>query len=175
MRMSTLKPQDLFVVLALADRAAETRSYAEWGERLGLSASEVHAAVRRARAAGLLRGDGRRRIVNRAALLEFLEHGVRFVFVPERGGMTRGIPTSHAAPPLDALIAAGGEPPPVWPSATGTTRGLAFEPLYRSVPDAAARDPALYQRLALVDALRAGSARERALAAELLPEALGGG
>ena len=53
---------------------------------------------------------------------------------------------------------------PVWPSADGTVRGLAFSPLYRSAPQAAGRDEILYELLALVDALRAGRARERELA-----------
>jgi hypothetical protein len=38
------------------------------------------------------------------------------------------------------------------------------QPLDRSVPQAARRDPALYDLLALVDALRIGRARERGLA-----------
>jgi hypothetical protein len=36
------------------------------------------------------------------------------------------------------------------------------------VPQAAARNPALYELLALFDAVRGGSLRERALAIELL-------
>ena len=54
--------------------------------------------------------------------------------------------------------------PPVWPWPNGDTRGVGLEPLYKSVPRAALRDPALYQLLALVDAIRDGRARERNLA-----------
>jgi hypothetical protein len=45
-------------------------------------------------------------------------------------------------------------------------------PLYESVPEAALEDPQFYELLALFDALRAGQARERKLAAELLGERL---
>ena len=53
------------------------------------------------------------------------------------------------------------EPPPVWPDADGTVRGIEFSPLYKSVPQAAKRDAKLYQLLALVDAIRGGEGPER--------------
>ena len=53
---------------------------------------------------------------------------------------------------------------PIWPDPDGTRQGVAVEPLYRSVPVAAKNDAALYDLLALVDALRIGRARERAIA-----------
>lgn len=43
-------------------------------------------------------------------------------------------------------------------------------PLYPTAPLAAARNPSLYELLVLFDAIRAGSARERALAVQLLDE-----
>jgi hypothetical protein len=49
---------------------------------------------------------------------------------------------------------------------------MTLEPLYPSVPDAAKRNPALYGLLVLFDALRAGSARERNIAQEMLGERL---
>jgi len=50
----------------------------------------------------------------------------------------------------------------------GSDRGIALEPLHESAPEIARRDPALAERLALVDALRLGDARVRGLAADLL-------
>lgn len=61
---------------------------------------------------------------------------------------------------------------PVWPHKDCKARGIAFNPLYPSVPDAAARNPELYELLALFDAVRGGSARERARAVELLDKRL---
>ena len=133
---------------------------------LGMSPSEVHAAVSRTVFAGLLNQETR--LPNRKALLEVLIHGVQYVFPAERGEITRGLPTAHAAPPLLKRMVAGGDPVPVWPDPDGDVRGEELRPLYRSVPYAARRDPALYELLVLVDALRGGRARERMLAADEL-------
>ena len=157
-----LKPQDALVLLKLVVAAGAVWTYPSLAESLGMSASEVHAAVGRAKRAGLY--DEHRRAPNRKALVEFLVHGLRYVFPAERGPLTRGLPTAHAAPPLNEKIQGNGEPPPVWPDAEGTVRGEELRPLYRSVPGAARRDPALYELLALVDAIRSGRARERKLA-----------
>jgi hypothetical protein len=46
----------------------------------------------------------------------------------------------------------------------GKTRGYSFAPLYKTVPQAALRDPFLYQMLALLDAIRDGRSSERHLA-----------
>ncbi len=76
----------------------------------------------------------------------------------------RPIPTSYAAEPLKSEISISNDLPPVWPWHDGDTRGVGLEPLYKNVSRAALRDPALYQLLALVDAIRDGRARERNLA-----------
>ena len=154
------------------------------GLELGMSSSEVHAAMKRLRASGLLQaevitngklraGKPSRSRPNATALSEFLVHGLKYVFPVKRGELTRGIPTSYAATPLKKLIAKGQEPPPVWPYAEGKVRGTAFEPLYPTVPFAASRDRALYELLAIVDALRDGRARERKLAEKELMHRLG--
>jgi hypothetical protein len=59
------------------------------------------------------------------------------------------------------MITQGKEPSPVWPYAEGKQRGSAFEPLYKTAPIAALRDPSFYEYLALADALRDGRVRER--------------
>jgi hypothetical protein len=169
-----LKPQDLLVVLKILVRNREPWNYSGLAVELAMSPAEVHQSVKRATSAGLLFKDpraedsrsGRAHVVNRAALLEFLLHGLKYVFIPELGGEARGMPTAHAAPPLASRIVQADALPPVWPSAEGAVRGLSLSPLYRSAPFAAGRDPNLYELLALVDALRAGRARERELARE---------
>jgi len=168
-----LRPQDLVVLLRLALERGPAPPYAALAADLGLTASETHAAVERAVAAQLARKDaGGKATVVREALRLFLQHGARYCFPATRGGMTRGLPTGYAAPPLNELIVAGSDPVPVWPHKNGTLRGIALQPLYPSVPDAAARNPALYELLVLFDAIRAGSARERALAIDLLDKRL---
>ncbi len=136
-----------------------------------MSQSEVHAGVRRAVAARLMNdattANGR---LNYLALREFLIHGVRYAYPPKHGGLTRGMPTGYAAPPLNKVIVQPNEPPPVWPYAEGVVRGYSFAPLYPTVPMAAERDPKLYELLALVDAMRDGRARERNFAVKEFEE-----
>ena len=62
------------------------------------------------------------------------------------------------------------DPPPVWPHPKGSMRGVALEPLHGAAPGSALRDSGLYELLALLDAVRAGRARERSLAVKLIEE-----
>jgi len=167
----TLRPQDLVVLLRLSLDEDALPSYAGLSAELSLTASEIHAAVDRAVTAQLARKDerGKPRVV-REALRQFVQHGARYCFPATRGELTRGMATLHAAPPLKDKIVQTNEPVPVWPDKNGTVRGMAFTPLYPTVPEAAARNPGLYSLLVLVDAIRGGSPRERALAIKLLDE-----
>lgn len=162
--MQSLKPQDILVVLKLLLLRGEVWSYAELAVALKLSPSQVHASVKRLLAAKLAVKQGEQIVPHRQNLAEFLAHGIRYAFAPERGEITRGIPTGYAAPPLDYHFAPSSELPPVWPDAKGEVRGYSFSPLYSKVPGAARSDPSLYELLALVDAIRGGQARERAIA-----------
>ena len=158
-----LKAQDVVVALKLVDASPDEKAFPKLALALGISASEVHGAVKRAIACGLV--DGETRCVRKEALSEFLVHGLRYVFPARWSGVTRGLPTSYAAPPLKSQLAEG-ELPPVWPHPEGTARGEGLAPLYKSAPGAALRDPHLYEWLALVDAVRGGRARERKLAGQ---------
>ncbi len=169
-----LKPQDVVVLLKLVSLGQEPWNFQRLAMELSISQSEVHAGVKRAVAARLMSDvsstSGR---PVRAALLEFLIHGVKYAYPPERGELARGVATGYAAPPLNKVIVGSGDPPPVWPYAEGSVRGYAFMPLYPSVPQAALKDPNLYELLALVDAIRDGRARERSLAEKELESRLG--
>lgn len=77
-------------------------------------------------------------------LLALLSHGDGPVTLPELAGLTG----------LAACLA--------------QARGLALMPLYPTVPDAALRNETLYAMLSLFDAIRAGQARERNAAHDLL-------
>jgi hypothetical protein len=161
-----LKPQDVVILLKLIAQGRPS-SYSDLASQLSMSASEVHAGMIRATEAGLL--DPGSKMPIRAALQEFLLHGVRYAYPPKRGSMSRGIPTSYAAPPLSEHFSqSANDPPPVWPDPEGTEKGYALFPLYPSVPKAARQDKMLYELLALVDAIREGRVRERALASDQL-------
>ena len=106
------------------------------------------------------------------SLLEFILHGLKYVFPAEPGPLCRGMPTAHSAPPLSGQIVSSENDQYVWPSNEGEVRGQAIEPIYESVPKAARKDPQLYEMLALIDALRVGRARERKIAVEELTRRL---
>jgi hypothetical protein len=169
-----LKPQDVVVALKLSGFSGKRPAFARIAMELCMSPSEVHAAVKRGQEAHLVHGPELGEKANVAALEEFLIHGLKYAFPAKRGGVTRGFPTSYAAEPLVRHIDQGDELPPVWPSAEGTTKGVALEPLYPTVPEAAKRDPQLYELLALVDALRDGRVRERKIAEKELVRRLRG-
>jgi hypothetical protein len=166
-----LKGQDVVVLLKLLgwDEPFPVRDLAS---QLGFDVAGTHRAMRRLDEAGLYSVE--RRKVYRAAAEEFLIHAAKFSFPARWGSEVRGVPTSWAAEPLRAELADSGGLPPVWPYAKGTVRGLGLEPLHAMVPEAALADQALWQRLALVDALRSNdSARITQLAEKLLKERVG--
>ncbi len=166
-----LKPQDIYILLKLIVLGEAPWSYSALAGDLFMSPSEVHAGLKRAVAARLM--DSQRGRPIKKALEEFLIHGVKYAFPPDRGGLTRGLPTAFAADPLKNMISQPKEPPPVWPDPEGVIRGYEFSPLYKSVPKAALKDRKLYEILALVDAIRDGRAREREIAARELKARIG--
>ena len=160
----SLKPQDVLFLLKLIARKGQPWTFNGLAIELNMSPSEVHAAANRAIAARLAIRDEKQIRPNIRNLTEFLLHGVQYTFFPERSGLSRGMPTAHATAPLMNSFSPKSEPVPVWPDPEGEVRGESFAPLYKSVPVAARKDAKLYELLALVDAIRGGSARERELA-----------
>jgi hypothetical protein len=163
-----LKPLDLVAGLeAHLWPVADPWSYERLATALGASPSQVHTSLKRLEAGGLYRAADRSLRVH--AFLRFAIHGVPVVFPAHVGDVAVGMPIAHAAPPLsDCLVYSE---PYVWPTGSGVA-GRAVLPLHPGAPHAAAGDPALYQALALLDALRVGRARDRRLAAEHLERLL---
>ncbi len=166
-----LRSFDIAVLLKLTLPGAAELSFQKLASDLHVASSEVHGAVKRARLSGLMQHDGPKR-VNRSAFLDLLGHGMRYVYPPIRGEQTRGVPTSFAAEPLRSVIHEGGSEVPVWPYVLGKVRGYSFEPLYKHAAEAALADPAFYELLSLVDALRDGRVRERKIALEIMGKRL---
>lgn len=166
-----LKPQDVLVALKWALHPRERWTFPKLSAALGIPVGGVHNSVQRALQAKLMAKIGQHPTVLVAArenLLEFLIHGLMYAYPAERGGLSRGVPTAHAAPVLKRHFAATEGLPPVWPDPKGKVRGETFTPLYKTSVKASVGDPDLYAALALIDAIRGGNARERALAIKLL-------
>ncbi|MGV3523468.1 MAG: hypothetical protein ACO1RX_04550 [Candidatus Sericytochromatia bacterium] len=162
-----MRPQDIAILLYLSDLASTNWKMADVAQALQISQSEVSEALHRCEIARLL--DKKNKKVFRAGLLEFVLHGLKYVFPIVPGAVTRGVPTAHAAYPLNAHILQSSESF-VWPYAEGTQRGQAILPLYPSLPAIVADKPGFYALLALCDALRIGRAREVNLAREELTQ-----
>ncbi|NCF59636.1 MAG: hypothetical protein GWP64_07245 [Gammaproteobacteria bacterium] len=167
----SLKSQDVLVLLKLVARGKAPWTYNGLAVELDLSPSQVHAAVQRAVKSGLAYEADDQIYVHTRNLEEFLVHGIRYLFVPERGAKTRGMATLTSAPPLAALFV-NGEEPIVWPDSSGELRGESLAPIYKTAPRAARSDPGLYELLVIADALRAGRTRERQAAAKELKKKL---
>lgn len=152
-----LNPQDILVALQLTLAPSGRGLALDVAEVLGLSPAEVHYSFKRLIACKLVRNarDGALPTVNKRHLSELLIHGVRYVYPAAPAELTRGVPTAHGAPPLARELLSD-DPPPVWPHPRGVVKGFAVAPLYKSAPDAALRNPKLYELLALTDALRLG-------------------
>lgn len=159
-----ISSQDIVILLKIIALDNKTWFQNTLAESLHISQSEISKSLMRSKYAGLLDSSGKK--VNRLALMEFLQYGIRYVFPQQPGAIVRGIATAHSAAPLHNIIQS--KEPYVWPSAKGSIRGQSILPLYPSVIDAVKQDETLYELLALVDAIRVGRAREKELAIQEL-------
>lgn len=166
-KMDKLNGLDVLLALKLAVlREGAKPSLDDLREQLDAPRSSLSLAEHRLRSHGLLRPE-KGRHVNRLALIDFLENGLRWLMPARPGPIELGIPTAHSAEPL-AKHLAGDDDPVVMPLPGGPVRGRAIEPIHKSAPRAAELDPQLHQLLALADALRSGRARDRNLASKEL-------
>jgi len=165
---SGMRPQDIAILLKIASKKDMPWLMKDLAVELGISASEVSESLNRSAIAGLISKDKKR--IMKLAILDFLQHGLRYVFPQIPGAKVRGVPTAHAAPPLASEITSA--EPYVWPYSEGTVRGESIEPLHPKVPEACLKDSLFYEYMALCDALRAGRAREKTLAIEELKKRL---
>ncbi|HMJ02902.1 MAG TPA: hypothetical protein VK506_08165 [Conexibacter sp.] len=164
-------PVDLYVLAGVLATGERSRSLRSLATTMGLDHTMVHRALRRSEQVRLYRaGTGR---VDRAGFEELVVHAARFVAPAPLGELVPGVPAAWAAEPMAERIRTDGEdPPPVWPDPRGVTRGQALEPLHRAAVAAAGRTPSLVELLVLIDSLRAGDARVRAVAADALHDVL---
>ncbi|MFC2152315.1 hypothetical protein ACFLSE_07280 [Bacteroidota bacterium] len=161
---SGMRPHDIIVLLKIAAKGKNYWLMKDLSFELGISASEISESINRSSIAGLLSTDKRK--LMKSAFLEFLEHGLKYVFPQQPGAIVRGIPTAHSAMPLTNLISSTEKF--VWPYAKGEYRGQAIVPLHNGVPEACLKDVKLYELLALTDAIRVGRVREKDLALQEL-------
>jgi hypothetical protein len=165
-----MKTQDILTLGLLLAHAGPPMPFKDIAAGTGLSLGEAHASLRRLIKSGLVHPETRQALP--LATGEFLAHGLRYVFPPNFGGQVRGLVTAGGAKPLAERFVASDQEW-VWPWEDGQEMGLALEPFYASAPQACAADPALYEWMALFDALRAGRARESRFAQQEVASRLG--
>jgi len=159
-----MKAQDIVVLAILLSDSEAKEGIAPLAVLSGLSLSETHGAIKRLGEAGLM--DAHTRKPKPAAALEFFLHGLKYVFPVKPGPRVRGVGTAHSAAPLKMAFGENGGEPWVWPWEKGRERGESIKPLYKTTPRICAENPKVWELLALLDGLRAGSSRVRKLAAD---------
>lgn len=166
-RMDSIKSHDIVVLLKVLCKGAKGWKYESLEQELSMSKSAIFRSLNRCAGARFISQKPYTQFYAKN-VLEFLLHGVQYVFATEPGKVTRGIATAHSAPPLKELILSQNEVY-VWPYAKGKERGQAIEPLTDAIA-AVEGDTDLYQLLTLIDAIRIGKVREKQAAAELLTQ-----
>jgi hypothetical protein len=168
----SLKPQDLAMAFKLVGLAGQKMPYAELARAMQMSQFEAHACLARLSGARLLTEVNGAPALVMPAFRPMVLQGAAYFFPAVRGEVTTGFPTAHGMEPLRSKLMPVDSLPPVWPHPEGPVRGNTLLPLYPKLPLAAQEDPALYELLALFDALRIGQAREREIARSMLEERL---
>jgi predicted transcriptional regulator len=163
-----MRPHDIVILLKLVTKGDQPWRMKDLSYELDISASEISESLNRSVIAGLISQN--KKTVQKSALLDFLEYGLRYVYPQQPGSLTRGIPTAHSAAPISQSIVS--ENPYIWPYKEGSVRGEALVPLHPKVPEACLRDPLFYEYMSLCEALRVGKARERSLAMDELKSRL---
>lgn len=159
-----MRPQDVAILLKIVLMDSQNWQLVGLANLLKISISEISESLNRSRLAGLI--DYNKKKINRQNLLEFLEHGVRYVFPQQPGSMVRGVPTAHSHPDMKKYFIS--EMNYVWPDNKGDAMGLMIEPFYKKQVEAVKEDQEFYKLLALVDVIRVGKVREIEYAADEL-------
>jgi DNA-binding MarR family transcriptional regulator len=163
-----MRPQDIVILLKIIALGKTLWQAKDIAQTLYISSSEVSESLNRSSKAGLI--DYNKKRVNKQSLLEFLEHGIHYVFPQQPGSMTNGIPTAHSHPYLRQFF--DSDIFYVWSDIHGKERGLSIEPLYPKQTIAVKNDETLYKLLALVDVIRVGRQREINVAVKELSKIL---
>ncbi len=165
-KSSHLKPQDVVLLNKLIANPNKDYRISDLSYELGISGAEISHSFYRLQRSELINPIDRKPLRQNA--LEFLLHGLRYVFPAKLEAVANGVPTAHSALPLSKKISSAKNDQYIWPYSEGEVRGHSIIPLYPSVPEACMRDENLHELLALCDGIRVGRARERKLAKEEL-------
>ena len=163
-----MRPQDVAILLKIVSVNEQDWQLVRLSHLLRISISEISESLNRSWLAGLI--DYNKKRVNRQNLMEFLEHGVKYVFPQQPGAMVKGTPTAHSHPNMKKKFIS--EINYVWADSRGSAMGLMIEPFYKNQVEAVKNDETYYRLLALVDVVRVGKVREIKYALDELKKAI---
>lgn len=159
-----MRPHDIAVLLKIIARKENQWLNKDLAAELFISPSEITESLGRSAIAGLI--DPSKKKVFSNSFLDFLLHGLKYVFPVVPGSLVKGVATAQSAPVMSKYFSSAEKY--VWPDANGKERGMRIDPLYPGTVKAAANDRSLYDLLALCDVIRVGKVREIKKAEELL-------
>ena len=157
-----MRPQDIVILLKIADKKEMEWSMKDLASELEISASEVSESLNRSVFSGLLMQNKKQ--IMKSGFLDFLKYGLKYVFPVKLGAMSRGMVTAYSAKPLVDIIQSSDKI--VWAHPKGKERGMLIEPLIPSLPHACELEKSFYELVSLTDTLRIGRPREVAIAIE---------
>jgi len=155
-----MRPQDIVILLKIITIQKSDWQYRDLASALCISISEISESLHRSHIAGLV--DESKRRVHRQSLMEFIEHGLHYVFPQVPGTLVTGVPTAHSHSFFKNHFES--EIMYVWADINGSDRGLAIIPLHKGVTEAVMKDEKLHKLLACIDVIRIGRIREVKLA-----------
>lgn len=160
-----MRPHDVVVLLKILILNGQSWQYRDLSASLHIAISEIAESLNRSHMAGLI--DQKKRKVSKQSLMEFIEHGLHYVFPQTPGPIVIGYPTGLSHPFYKKKFSA--EPEYVWPDEeSGSVRGQMILPLYKNASKASQTDQSLYKMLAGIDIIRVGRNREIAVALQEL-------
>ena len=89
-----MRSQDIVVLFKIAALGEREWFAKELAFTLDISQSEVSESLNWPQIAGLVSND--KKLLMKSNLLDFLEHGLRYVYPVQPGAIQRGMPTAHS-------------------------------------------------------------------------------
>ena len=169
-----MKSLDIVVLCKLLsyEKDKQAWTYQKLSKESLIPIGEVHASIKRLVKSNLYNEVNK--VVNRKSMEEFLLHGMQYVFPPEYLPIERGVGTSHNGPVLNKEFDTTDHSIEkyVWPYYKGKEKGIGIKPLSKRLAEAALKDIYLHKLLSVIDALRAGKARDKNFALSFLKSEL---
>src|SRR5689334_11799006 len=111
-----MRPQDIAILLKIIAKKHQPWQNKDLAGELFISPAEVSDSLNRSSMAGLLQPEKKKKVYQKS-LMEFIEHGLHYVFPANPGTMVNGIYTSHSHPSMQQHFQS--ELNYVWPDPRG--------------------------------------------------------